>query len=274
MILAVHGGSAGNTDDAQAASERVHPATMAAEGPLHDLGAISIINSDSQGMGRIGETVRRTWQLAHAMKAWRASPQGQGWPEAPAIEPTVRPRPRLPHHPGGDDNERVLRYLAKYTAEPARVHGVEQEVGSLAPGRLADIVLWRPALFGVHPEVVLKAGCFAWGALGEGNATIEASEPRRYGPHWGALGRAAAGLSVTFTSEAALASGIRRSLGSHRRFTAVQGCRQVRRDRLVANRACPPITVDPGDGTVRLDERILAAQPVTEVPLSRKYLLG
>jgi urease subunit alpha len=274
MILAVHGGSAGNAEDAEAASERVHPATMAAEGPLHELGAISIVNSDSQGMGRIGETVRRTWQLAHAMKAWRASQEGQGWPEAPAIEPIAPSPPQRPHQLGADDNERVLRYLAKYTAEPARVHGIEREVGSLAPGRLADIVLWRPALFGVHPEVLLKAGCFAWGALGEGNATIEASEPRRYGPHWGALGRAASGLSVTFVSEAALASGIRESLGSSRRFAAVRGCREMRRDRLAANRACPPIDVDPGTGTVRLGGRVLAAQPVAEVPLSRRFLLG
>ena len=193
---------------------------------------------------------------------------------APAIEPIAPSPPRRPHQLGADDNERVLRYLAKYTAEPARVHGIEREVGSLAPGRLADIVLWRPALFGVHPEVLLKAGCFAWGALGEGNATIEASEPRRYGPHWGALGKAASGLSVTFVSEAALASGIRDSLGSHRRFAAVRGCREVRRNRLIVNRACPPIDVDPGDGAVRLDGRVLAAQPVAEVPLSRKYLLG
>jgi urease subunit alpha len=274
MILAVHGGSASDPEDVAAASERIHPATMAAEGPLHDLGAISIINSDSQGMGRIGETVRRTWQLAHVMKAWRASQEGQGWPEAPAVERMALSPPRDPRQLGLDDNEQVLRYLAKYTAEPARVHGIEREVGSLAPGRLADIVLWRPALFGVHPEVVLKAGCFAWGALGEGNASIEASEPRRYGPHWGALGRAAAGLSVTFVSEAALACGIRESLGSHRRFAAVRGCREVRRDGLVANRASPAIDVDPGDGTVRLNGRVLAAHPVASVPLTRRYLLG
>jgi urease subunit alpha len=274
MILAVHGGSASNAQDVEAARERIHPATMAAEGPLHELGAISIINSDSQGMGRIGETIRRTWQLAHTMKAWRASEAGQGWPQAPRIERTAQSPPQDPHPPGADDNQRVLRYLAKYTVEPARVHGIEREVGSLAPGRLADIVLWRPALFGVHPEVLLKAGCFAWGALGEGNATIESSEPRRYGPHWGALGRAPAGLSTTFVSGAALASGIRESLGSRRRFVAVQGCREVRRERLIANRACSPIDVDPGDGTVRLDGRILAAQPVAEVPLSRRYLLG
>jgi urease subunit alpha len=274
MILAVHGGSVGDPVDVAAARERIHPATMAAEGPLHELGAISIINSDSQGMGRIGETIRRTWQLAHAMKAWRASPEGQGWPQAPGIERLAQSPPRGPGHDGADDTDRVLRYLAKYTAEPARVHGLEQEVGSLAPGRLADIVLWRPALFGVHPELVLKAGCFAWGALGEGNATIESCEPRRYGPHWGALGRAAAGLSVTFVSEAALAAGIWQSLGSRRRFAAVRGCREITKGRLVANRASPQIEIDTGDGTVRLDARTLAARPVAEVPLSRKYLLG
>ena len=145
MILAVHGGSTDVPEDVAAAGERIHTASMAAEGPLHDMGAISIINSDSQGMGRLGETVRRTWQLAHVMKAWA----------------------------GGDtkdDNERVLRYLAKYTIEPARTHGIDAEVGSLQPGRLADIVLWLPTRFGVKPLLILKAGHFAWGALGEGNA--------------------------------------------------------------------------------------------------------
>ncbi len=268
MILAVHGGSPDDTEDVQAARERIHPATMAAEGPLHDLGAITIVNSDSQGMGRIGETIRRTWQLADAMKEWRASSLGTGWPQAPAV------RRGAGSLTGLDDNERVLTYLAKYTAEPARVHGIEHEAGSLAPGRLADIVLWRPALFGVHPELVLKAGCFAWGALGEGNATIEASEPVRYGPHWAALGTAAADLSVTFVSEAALVAGIGAAIGSRRRLAAVRGCRDVSRDGLVANRACPPIDVDPGDGTVSLGGRVLAAEPVTKVPLSRRYFLG
>src|SRR5215813_2251428 len=152
MILAVHGGSGADPADLELAVERVRPATLAAEGPLHELGAISIINSDSQGMGRIGETIRRTWQLAHAMKLWRATEAGRDWPETAL-------RPERP----GDDNERVLQYLAKYTAEPARVHGIEREAGSLRPGRLADIVLWRPAYFGVRPELVLKGGWFAWG---------------------------------------------------------------------------------------------------------------
>ena len=249
MILAVHGGSPDLPEDVEAARERIHPATMAAEGPLHDLGAISIVNSDSQGMGRIGETIRRTWQLAHVMKAW------------------AEDRP-------DDDNDRVLRYLAKYTIEPARCHGVEREVGSLTPGRIADLVLWRPTHFGVKPEIVLKAGQFAWGAMGEGNATVEAAEPRRYGPHWGAFGKAPSALSTTFVSKAALDAGIKQRIGSGRRFVAVEGTRSVRRDTLHRNSAVPPIEVDPRDGTVTLDGRVLAVEPVGDVPLGRKYLLG
>jgi urease subunit alpha len=222
---------------------------MAAEGPLHDLGAISIVNSDSQGMGRIGETVRRTWQLAHVMKAWA----GEG---------------------AADDNERVLRYLAKYTVEPARTHGIEREVGSLAPGRLADIVLWRPGHFGVKPELILKAGHFAWGAIGEGNATVESVEPTRYGPHWGAMGPAAAALSTTFVSRAALGAGLEGRIRSARRFVAVEGTRSIGRDDLVSNRAAPPIEVDPADGTVTLEGRVLAIEPVDHVPLSRRYAIG
>ncbi len=273
MILAVHGGSAEAPEDVEAARERIHPATMAAEGPLHELGAISIVNSDSQGMGRVGETVRRTWQLAHVMKGWRAG-EGAGFPEAPAVRRLRPPAPPEDDGLGPDDNERVLRYLAKYTVEPARVHGIEGEVGSLAPGRLADIVLWRPSHFGVRPELVIKGGWFAWGPLGEGNASVEWAEPRRYGPHWGALGGAPAALSLTFVSRAALEAGIRERLGSRRRFVAVEGTRRVRRTGLVANRAVLPVEVDPVDGTVRLDGRVLAAAPVTEVPLNRRYLLA
>ena len=249
MILAVHGGSRLVPEDVEAAQDRIHPATMAAEGPLHELGAISIINSDSQGMGRIGESVRRTWQLAHVMKGW-------------AGEPTEH------------DNDRVLRYLAKYTIEPARTHGVEAEVGSLSPGRLADIVLWRPTRFGVKPELVLKAGHVAWGAVGEGNATVELAEPRRYGFQWGGVGEAAPGLSITFVSRASLDAGIRDRLRSRRRFIAVEGTRSIRRDVLMWNRAVPPVEVDRHDGTVSLEGRVLAIEPVRQVPLSRRYLLA
>jgi urease subunit alpha len=271
MILLVHGGSADAPEDVAAARERIHPATMAAEGPLHDLGAISIVNSDSQGMGRIGETIRRTWQLAHAMKLWRGTALGERWPDTPRLGARSI---GSGEGSGPDDNERVLRYLAKYTAEPARVHGVEAEVGSLRPGRLADIVLWRPSHFGVRPELVLKNGWFAWGPLGEGNASVEGVEPRRYGPHWAGQGAAPAALSTTFVSAAALANGIGSRLESRRRFVAVGDTRSVRRETLVANTATPPVEVDPTDGTVRLDGRILRAEPVAEVPLSRRYLLG
>jgi urease subunit alpha len=276
MIIAVHGGSGIDSGDRELASERVHSRTMAAEGPLHELGAISIINSDSQGMGRIGETVRRTWQLAHAMKAWRATEAGEHWPDSPVVR-RLAPRDAESLRDdgfGADDNERALRYLAKYTIEPALTHGIAANAGTLAPGRLADIVLWKPAYFGVRPELVLKSGHFAWGAIGEGNASVEAAEPRRYGPHWGGLGNTPASLSVTFVSQAALADGIARKIGSNRRFVPVRGTRSVRRDDLIAGRACPPVDVDPADGAVSLGGRILAAPPVGAVPMSRRYLLA
>jgi urease subunit alpha len=276
MIIAVHGGSGIDPGDRVLASERVHPKTMAAEGPLHELGAISIINSDSQGMGRIGETVRRTWQLAHAMKAWRSTEAGERWPDGPPVRRLVpRPPDSLRDDGfGADDNERVLRYLAKYTIEPALTHGIAGEVGTLAPGRLADIALWKPAYFGVHPELILKSGHVAWGAIGEGNASVEAAEPRRYGSHWGGLGNAPALLSVTFVSQAALEDGIAQRIGSSRRFVAVRETRSVQRWDLIAGRACPQIDVDASDGTVSLDGRVLAAAPAGTVPMSRRYLLA
>ncbi len=276
MILAVHGGSGADPADLELAGERVRSATLAAEGPLHELGAISIINSDSQGMGRIGETIRRTWQLADAMKAWRGEAAGAGWPDAPGVR-RERPRPAASLADdglGSDDNEQILRYLAKYTIDPAITHGIAGHVGTLAPGRFADIVLWRPGYFGVKPELILKAGHFAWGALGEGNATVEGAEPRRYGAHWGGYGRSPARLSVTFVSQAAMDAGLGASLGGERRLVAVSGTRSITRESLVAGRACPPITIDAANGTVRLDGRDLAAAPVAQVPLSRRYLLG
>ena len=276
MILAVHGGSGADPGDLELAAERVRPGTLAAEGPLHELGAIAIINSDSQGMGRIGETIRRTWQLADAMKGWRARAAGADWPQAPGVRRTSqRPPASLADDGlGPDDNDRVLRYLAKYTIDAAITHGIADQVGTLAPGRLADIVLWRPGYFGVKPELILKAGHFAWGALGEGNATVEGAEPRRYAAHWGGYGRTPASLSVTFVSRAAMDGGIAARLGGERRLAVVAGTRSVRRESLVAGRASPAITIDPADGTVRLDGRQLAAEPVAEVPLSRRYLLA
>ena len=253
MILLIHYGSAHSDDDLAAALERIHPATMAAEGPLHELGAISIINSDSQGMGRIGETIRRTWQLAHVMKSWRAHRDGIGWHEPAGVS-------RGGYHatPSGiradADNDRVLRYLSKYTINPAITHGVADDVGTLAPGRLADVVLWRPTHFGVRPVLILKCGYPVWGALGEGNASVERSEPVQYGSHWGGI--APNSLAATFVSRAALDAGIATALGTRRVLRAPHGSRGVRRQAMVGNDYAPSIKVDPVHGSVTLDGRL------------------
>jgi urease subunit alpha len=257
MIVLNHGASFGVLEDLELVRERVHGTTMAAEGPLHELGAIAIVNSDSQGMGRMMETVRRTFQLAHVMRAWEGT-VGSGDPY--------------------DANKRVLRYLAKVTVEPAITHGIAEHVGSLQPGRLADIVLWRPADFGVKPALVLKGGVLAWAPLGEGNATVEGAEPTRYRADWGGLGRAAASLSAVFVSrDAAEASTMSAALAglarSGRRLVAIGGTRGLTRASLARNRAVADIEVDVVDGSVTLDGRALVVEPVSEVPLSRRYLL-
>jgi len=254
MIVLNHGGSMAVAADVALARERIHPATMAAEGPLHDLGAIAMINSDSQGMGRIMESVRRTLQLASVLKRWPGStlPRGAGR--------------------SADDTERVLRYLAKVTIEPAITHGIADHVGSLRPGRLADIVLWKPAWFGAKPELVLKSGYAAWGPLGEGNATVERAEPTRYRPDWGGAGRAARRLGVTFAAGSA-ATALRRQSPLGREIVAIGQTRGLTRADLWLNRATPAIEIDPVDGWVTLDDRRLAIDPVDELPLSRRYFL-
>jgi urease subunit alpha len=262
MALFNHGGNPWVVEDVALVRERIHPATMAAEGPLHELGAIGIVNSDSQGMGRIGEVLRRTFQLAHVMKAWRATEAGAGWPGLPAEGADSY-----------DDNARILRYLAKATIEPAIVHGLADHVGSLRPGRLADIVLWKPSFFGVKPESVLKAGAHAWGPLGEGNASLERAEPTRYQADWASHGLAPTDVAVTFVSAAGLGGGLADRLNSRRRLVAVSGCRGLTRTSLWSNRATVPVEVDPGDGTVTLAGRVLGVDPVVDVPLSRRYLL-
>jgi urease subunit alpha len=250
MIVLNHGASFEVTEDVALVRERVHPATMAAEGPLHELGAIAIVNSDSQGMGRMMETVRRTFQLAHVMSDWRGT--------------VARADPF-------DDTDRVLQYLAKVTIEPAITHGIADHVGSLQPGRLADIVLWEPAYFGVKPALVLKGGMAAWAPLGEGNASVERAQPTRYRPDWGGRPHAAASLSVTFVSTAATGSPELRRHG--RELIAVRGTRGLTRDSLARNRATAPIEVDIADGTVSLEGTVLGVDPVREVALSRRYFL-
>ena len=262
MTVLNHGASFGVEEDLALIRERVHPATMAAEGPLHELGAIQIVNSDSQGMGRIMETLRRMVQLAHAMKAWRSGEGAAGLPGLPADGAD-----------GRADNARVLRYLAKVTTEPAITHGIAEHVGTLAPGRLADIVLWKPGYFGVKPESVIKGGHQAWAPLGEGNATVERAEPTRYAPEWAGLPHGAPSVAVTFVSSSASLSHLRARLDTGRSLVPVSGCRGLTRASLVRNRATAPVEVSPTDGTVTLDGRVLGSEPLTDVPLSRRYFL-
>ena len=267
MTVLNHGATFGVAEDLELIRERTHPATMAAEGPLHELGAIQIVNSDSQGMGRIMETVRRTFQLADAMKAWRSTEAGTGHPGLPPEVGFTRAGDE------GDDNQRVLRYLAKVTIEPAITHGVSGHVGSLAPGRLADIVLWKPAYFGVKPELVIKGGHMAWAPLGEGNATVEGAEPTRYAPEWAGREHGAPSVSMLFVSSSCDDGALRRRLDTARELVPVTGCRGLTRASLALNRATAPIEVSPVDGLVTLAGRALATAPLATVPMSRRYLL-
>ena len=269
MTVLNHGLSWAIPDDVALVRERVLEARMAAEGPLHELGAISIINSDSQGMGRIGETLRRTFQLAHVMKAWRRSGGAEGVAGLPDDPGLADPDDR-------DDTARVLRYLAKATIEPAITHGIAGHVGSLQPGRLADIVLWKPGFFGVKPEWVFKGGFPAWGPLGEGNASVERAEPTRYRADWAGVSTAAPKVSATFVS-AGLTDGqvaaLRDRLGTRRTLLPVGDVREIARESMVANRAVPPVDIDLRTGAVALGGTRLAVAPVSDVPLSRRYLL-
>ena len=248
MMWSVHGMNPRVPSDRVMIADRIRDETMRAESVLHELGAISIINSDSQGMGRIGESTRRTWQLAHQMKTLYGG---------------------APSH----DNPRILKYLAKYTINPARAHGIHRWVGSLEPGKIADIVLWRPEFFGVKPEVVIKGGYVAWGALGEGNASIPQSEPVLYGPHWGGSGAAAASLSANFVSAAAEAGDFRRHVGGGRRALAVTGTRQVGKRHMLYNQANPRIEIDPRTVEIRIDGQPLPPLPDDDLPLNRRYFL-
>ncbi|MBA2381084.1 MAG: amidohydrolase family protein, partial [Chloroflexi bacterium] len=212
-------------------------------------------NSDSQGMGRIMETVRRSLQLASVLTRWRGST---------LLRKAI----------GGDedDNERVLRYLAKVTIEPAITHGLADHVGSLRPGRLADIVLWKPAWFGAKPELVLKSGFPAWAPLGDGNATVERAEPTRYQADWGAAPGVAARLGVTFASASAV-DALARASADGRSVVPIGRTRGLTRDDLWLNRATAAIEIDPTDGRVTLDGRLLAVDPVDDLPLNRRYFL-
>ncbi len=250
MIMTCHALNAALEDDVEAARSRVRAPTIAAESVLQDRGAISITSSDAQGMGRIGETIRRTWQLAHVMKEQFGAN-------------------------GGDDNQRILRYIAKYTINPAITHGISRFVGSLEPGKVADIVLWRPAFFGAKPESVLKGGFLAWGAIGDGNASLRGAQPVYYGPYFGGIGNAQRSLSWTFVSPAAHEAGIGRILGTRRHVVPVSNTRRIgKRHMLRGNSWTPEITVDAQSFEVRANGEVMSCEPVVCVPLNQRYFLA
>ncbi len=230
------------------ARDRIRAQTMGAEDVLHDLGVIPITSSDAHGMGRAGETVRRTFALAGKMKRERGAEHER------------------------HDNARVLRYLAKLTVNPAIAHGLAHEVGSIRPGLLADIVLWRPAGFGAKPQLVLKAGFPAWGPLGDGNAAVEHAQPVVFGPQFGGHGGAAAELSVAFISGSALDSGADR-LPTRRRRVAVRGTRGIGLADMVRNDRRGEVTVEARTGAVHLDGDRLQSAAADSVSLSRLYFL-
>lgn len=235
--------------DAALAADRVRPGTMAAEGVLHDLGLIHMLSSDSQGMGRVGETLRRAFQTASVLRDARG-------PEGP------------------DDNARVLRFLAKCTVNPAIAHGIADHVGSLGIGRIADIVLWDPAWFAVKPTLVLKAGFPAWGEVGDPNATIAIAQPTSIGPQIGALGRAPSRLGTAFVSAASMASGAAENLPTDKARIAVRGTRGLRASAMIRHAEHAHVDLDPHTGAVTVDGEPVAVDAVQDVPLSMRYLLG
>ncbi|MFC6881184.1 MULTISPECIES: urease subunit alpha [Actinomadura] len=251
MLMVCHHLSPSVPEDLAFAESRIRPTTMAAEDVLHDLGAISIIGSDSQAMGRIGETVLRTWQTAHAMKRRRGALPGDG----------------------AADNLRARRYVAKYTINPAIAHGLDGEVGSVEPGKLADLVLWDPAFFGVRPRTVLKGGMIAWAAMGDANASIPTPQPVLPRPMFGAAPPAAAATSVHFVSEAALEDGLAGRLAVRRALVPVRDTRRLAKTDLPLNGALPDIGVDPDTFTVTIDGDEVEPAPAEELPMAQRYFL-
>jgi len=252
MLMVCHHLDPGIAEDVAFAESRIRRETIAAEDILHDLGAFSMISSDSQAMGRVGEVITRTWQTAHKMKVQRGS-----------LSPdTAR-----------NDNFRVRRYLAKYTINPALTHGVAHEVGSIEAGKLADIVLWRPAFFGAKPAMIIKGGMIVAAPMGDPNASIPTPQPVHYRHMFGALGRARTATSVSFVSKAALEGGMAERLKLDKRLVAVQGTRTVRKRDLVLNDYQPKIEVDSQTYEVRADGQLLTCEPAKVLPLAQRYFL-
>ncbi|MCX8098704.1 MAG: urease subunit alpha [Casimicrobiaceae bacterium] len=260
MLMVCHHLDASIAEDLAFAESRIRRETIAAEDVLHDLGAISMMSSDSQAMGRVGEVITRTWQTAHKMKRER------GHLVLPGEASPVRAHPR-------NDNARVLRYVAKYTINPAIAHGIAHEVGSVSEGKWADLVLWRPAFFGVKPLMVLKGGQIAWALMGDANASIPTPQPVHGRPMFAAFGGALTSASLTFVSQAALASGIKERLGLAKPVVAVRNTRSARKASMLHNAYAPRLEVDPETYVVRADGVELTSQPASVLPMTQRYFL-
>jgi len=252
MLMVCHHLNPQVPEDVAFAESRIRPETIAAEDILHDMGVLSMISSDSQAMGRVGEVVTRTWQAAHKMKMQRG----------PLVGDSSR-----------NDNARAKRYVAKYTINPAITHGMATEIGSIEPGKLADLVLWKPAFFGVKPEMIVKGGFIAWSVMGDANASIPTPQPVLYRPMFGSFGGATAATSVTFISKAALSVGLPQKLGLQKRAAAVRDCRRIGKKDMIHNDATPKIEVDSETYEVRVDGELIGCDPATVLPLAQRYFL-
>jgi urease subunit alpha len=252
MLMVCHHLSPSIPEDVAFAESRIRAETIAAEDLLHDIGAISMMSSDSQAMGRIGEVITRTWQTADKMKKQRGP---------------------LPGEKSGSDNVRVRRYVAKFTINPAIAHGISHEVGSVETGKLADLVLWKPAFFGVKPEMIVKGGMIAWAAMGDANASIPTPQPVIYRPMYGSFGGALHATSLTFVSRAAIHSNLRDKLGLKKKTVAVNHCRGLTKKDMVNNDALPRIEVDADTYEVRADGVLLTCEAAQVLPMAQRYFL-
>jgi urease subunit alpha len=252
MLMVCHHLDPDIPEDVAFAESRIRRETIAAEDILHDLGAFSMISSDSQAMGRVGEVITRTWQTAHKMKVQRGS---------------------LPEDPAEHDNFRIKRYIAKYTINPALTHGIAHEVGSIEVGKMADIVLWNPMFFGAKPGLIIKGGMIVAAPMGDPNASIPTPQPVHYRPMFGALGNARHATSVTFVSQAALEHDVVRRVGMQKRAVAVRGTRSIKKKDLIHNNALPHIEVDAQTYEVRADGKLLTCEPASVLPLAQRYFL-
>jgi urease subunit alpha len=252
MLMVCHHLDASIAEDLAFAESRIRRETIAAEDVLHDLGAISMMSSDSQAMGRVGEVIIRTWQTAHKMKGQRGSLAGDS---------------------SRNDNNRVKRYIAKYTINPAIAHGISHDVGSIAVGKWADLVVWRPAFFGIKPSLILKGGFIAASLMGDANASIPTPQPVHYRPMFGSFGGALPSCNLTFVSGSALRNGIAKQLGLKKHLSAVSGCRDVKKADMVLNSYTPKMDIDPQTYTVRADGELLTCDPAMVLPMAQRYFL-